>query len=360
MTNMSNMKTAIIYPNNPFRIYKEDEWDSFRSEGRVPINIGFGLSLLDYDTNIIYNGWNIENYKMTWNNIKLSKQPLLKKYDLALSFSNFNQLNAEFEKGLSIVYEKSHIDRTMNYIKSTGNSNIHFVITHKDLIKLTEKQIKRNVIYIPPLYPIPSINDGKGFIPCSFNPTLPELKVFLIYTSWSQNTTIGGDRFTYHEQVVINHLKNKGYKVKLSILVEKREINCPLKFDNIETEFFYSNECNYKKIIDLILNNDICITNGASVFPGNCMTDIVTLGKPLIYICDGRFGIESTFNVNLLYSIKDNNIIYIQESDTNLIESKVDKLLSNPIEICKTYKEIHKDQDINNWKNIVKKALNEL
>lgn len=344
------MKTALVHAQNVYYVFKHDEWDSFRAEGRIPINIGFGLSLLDYDVNIVFHGWDIKNGpKKTWNNIKLSKIPIYDHYDLALSFGMFNPVS-KFDKGINIVYENSHVSQTKRFIETTGiDIKYAYPLNWKHLMDGIKEHTKKDIYYIPPLYPIPSLNIG--FLPCSYNPKLPELKVYLHYSSWPQNTTISGNRFTSKSQLVIDYLKSKGYNVKLSVLVENRGVQCPITSDS--TTFFYSNESSYHDIINLILSSDICVTYGAPVFGGSSLNDIVSLGKPIIYIADGRINVEWRHQfTNLVYNYP-NDLIYIQETDKDST-NKLEILMSNPLDLCRKRADMYKDCDFNTWKNIVK------
>lgn len=356
------MKTAIVHLNNVFYRFNDDEWDSFRSEGRIPLNIGFGLTLLGYDVNIVYEGWtSLNEPKKTWNNIMLSKVPLRDYYDIALSFSSFSYLllmapKLKFGKGISMIYEKSHILRTKEFIRKTG-IEVKYAYIYKDTLDNIKEIIKKdtgtdtNVYFLPMLFPIPSINIG--FLPCSYSPKLPELKLYLHYTGWPQNTTISGNRFTHKEQLTIDYLRTKGYKIKLSILVENKEATgkCPIKNDNIT--FYHSNESSHADIIKLIQSADICMTHGAPVFPGNGLTDIISLGKPLIYMADGRLGIEWRQQfTSILYRCPD-NLVYIQESDSESMR-KIDIIMDNTIDLCKTYANVYDECNFNTWKNIVK------
>lgn len=343
-------KTAIIYITNVGYVHNQDEWDSFRAEGRIPINIGFGLSLLGYNVNIVCSNWSAPS-KKTWNNIELSNSPLHNNYDIALTLSSLQPLYyTKFNTGISIVYNEGEIVNTEKFIETT-NIQLKYAYMNKLTTDSMKIRIKETIYYLPPLYPIPSINIG--FVLCSYKPELPILRVFLVYTSWSQNTVISGDRFTGKEQIILDYLKSKGYDIKLSVLVENKEASkqCSLVFNNIK--FFYSNECSYQDIIKLIQINDICITNGGPVFPGNCLIDMISLGKPIIYIGDGRPNVEWKGPlINYLYTLPD-SIIHIQESYHESIQ-KLDRIISNPHELCEKYQNVYRDFDFNNWKYIVK------
>ncbi len=348
------MKKFLVLLDNAFYTHNKDEWDSFRNEGRIPLNIGFGMSLLGYEVNIAYHSWDVEP-KKTWNNIILSKLPIFDHYDVALSFATFNaSSDLKFEKGLCIIYEGAHIDRAIAYEIATGKP-LQWVTTLQTLSEPMSAHLKREVKYLPPLYPLPSINIG--YLHPSYNPALPELKIYLCWTSWPQNTTISGDRFRDKEQLIINYLVNKGYMINLSILVQNNEdaVQCPIKNGGITT-FHNSTECSYRSVLNLMQSADICITNGSPHFPGNGLSDIVSLGKPLIYVGDGRLGVEVMKNANLLYAGAPENIIYIQEFHQDSMR-KIDKIMKDPAGLAKRYQEFYKDSDFNNWKEIVKGVL---
>ncbi len=349
----TNNKTVVIHPNVAFGIYKEDEWDSFRAEGRFPINIGFGLSMLGYDVNIVFDGWkSLDKPKKTWNNIQLSRAPIRNYYDIALSFTGPAVLNkSKFGKGINMGYEPVHIENAKKFMELT-KIPLMYVCPNKCIINKVRELAPFPVYYFPLLYPIPSINIG--FLPCSYSPKLPELKVYLHYASWPENFTISGNRFAKKEQVIIDYLKSKGFKVKLSILVLNREQAkiCPINHD--DKTFFYSNESSYLDVINLMRSADICITNGAPVFPGNGLNDIVSFGKPLIYIGEGLLRENQAF-VNHLYSNPE-HVIYTEDTDAKAIE-KVQRILNNPIEVCNKYAKIFRDYSFPIWKDIVKTVL---
>ena len=55
------MKKALICATNiNSRLIHNNVWDSFRAEGRIPINLGYGLSLLGYEVNITSGCWDLK------------------------------------------------------------------------------------------------------------------------------------------------------------------------------------------------------------------------------------------------------------------------------------------------------------
>lgn len=358
------VRKAIVIAANPNYTLNNNEWDSFRAEGRTMINMGFGISLLGYDVNIACPHWNMESPKKTWNNIILSKAPIYDHYDFALTFSSFEMLGSNFDTGLSIVYEYSHIKKTKEFIKTTGKS-VKYVSNHRDsingIIDLIhsddgtdeEANWPVDVIYVPTIFPIPRLS--QGFIPCSYEQKPNrKLNLFLYYTGWPQNLTISGDRFTNKMQFVLDHLKSKGYKIYLEVLVLSRRSSCPIvnnKLDQSDISFYYSEESNYRDIIQMIQCADICMTYGAPVFSGCSAPDIISMGKPLIYLGDGRMGIETTHCTNILYQSPE-TIIYMQEKDDES-KIKLDKIMEDPCAMWKKHAEIFRDNDFNNWKKFI-------
>jgi hypothetical protein len=345
-------KTGILNARNCVWVHNNDEWDSFRGEGRLPINMAFGMSLLGYDMNIVHQGWDIKEPKKTWNNIVLSKFPVREHYDFMLVYGGFID-NAKVDKAVFLVYEPSHA-APAKILEERGTEVLYICTSRKEAHINSVKQLcKKEVHYLPPLFPIASIN--AGFVPCSYSPRFPELKVFMHHASWAQNLTISSGRFEAKEQLVIDHLRKKGYRLKLTVLVHTDDMvrQCTLNSDDIT--FLSSEKTSYRDMINLIQSADICVTCGAPIFPGNSMTDIISLGKPLIYISDGRVGHEwNAEYTNLLFDsrdVRENYLIYIQESNNESI-IKLDIIMENPLMLSRKYAEIFRDYDFNNWKGI--------
>lgn len=359
------MKRALILPTNIFYHFNDDEWDSFRGEGRPIINNGFGLSLLDYKVNISCNEWNLDKSKKTWNEIELSKTPIYDYYNVVLTHGLPNiPINFKFEKFLCTVYESKDITRVREFEKSIGKKVIYIVNNNdeNETIKIKKLVNSENIFYIPQLRPIPSINIG--FIEPSYNPDFSNLKVLIHHSTWNQNTTIGSDRFIDKEKLILKFLKEIGYKINLTILILNEDTKNKFIFEDEilfnETNFVYSEKCSYFNIISLIQDNDICITYGAPVFGGSSLSDMISLGKPVIYIGDGRIGIEWKQEfLHIMYKnkdIRDNYIIYIQEKDDISIK-KLKNIMKSPIKLAKKYSDLYKDTNFYNWKKIIENVI---
>ena len=285
-----------------------------------------------------------------------------------------------------MIYENIHINRTKQFEKATSK-NVKYAFFYQDGLSDKEKElnkrddknlienlignnkndnkiendiIKKKVYYIPPLYPIPSIR--MGFFPCDSNKFNKEkkLKIFLYYTGWKQDSTISGDRFISKQQLVINYLK-KRYDIELSILIENEKSECLIKNnkeDQSDITFHYSEICNYREILNLIQSADICITYGAPVFSGSSVADMISLGKPVIYIADGRLGKEwKQPHVNPLFKYPD-TLIYIQERYEESI-AKLEIITKDFVGLHKKYVDSMKNMEFKYWKKFMIDAIND-
>lgn len=347
------MKTVIIHPENASRMFNHDEFDSFRSEGRYPVNIGFGLSQLGYDVNIAWDGWtSIQGYKTTWNNIKLSPRPLQEYYDIALLFTGPSHIKkTKFGIGIYMGYQSEHIIYAKNFKDETG-IQLRFACPFKGNLDSVRSQAPFPVYYLPPLFPIPSIN--VGYLSCAFTPQ-DVVRVYMHHSSWPSNLTMTGNQFLHKQQLALNYLRDIGAKVHLTVHILDRDAanNFPISHPNMT--FFYSNEHSYLDVINLIRSSNLCITLGGPVTIGNGLCDIISLGRPLIYIADLRPHEWGKSFGNPLYNSPD-SILFIQESDEEST-SKMQKIIVNPVGYCQKFADLFRDHDFNTWKDIVKNVF---
>lgn len=344
------MKKIAVFVDNPIRSpYKNDQYDSFRAEGRISINIGFGLSLLGFEVNIIMGEWNTDKNKQLYENVYLSNIPKYDKYDYILTFS-MNSLNiVKYDKAVFLDYIFAHVNDIYKYINDTKKDIIYVNIAER-MNKYTEKgghKFPIKYYYLPALYPIPSINIG--FLPYNFEIVNNELKIFVFY-----NTDKASEHYKLKEKLIIDFFKDKGYKIKLYVHTgsKKTLINCPFKEYNIE--YLYDTDARYIDVINTIKSSDICVIPGTHC-SGNNMVDIISLGKPLLYISDIIINPEHDIHCNHIYETPE-YLIYTQENDNESIE-KLEKFILNPKESYDIFKETHKCYNFDNWKEYAKKIF---
>lgn len=342
------MKKVSVFVDNPIRSpYKNDQYDSFRGEGRNNINMGFGLALLGFEVNIIMIEWEVDN-KQVFNNVYLSNKPKYSHYDYVLVWSINRMDSVSFDRAIFMDWNMMYVNDVHQYINRTGK-NITYMCNNKFLIEYTQKHNQKfpiEVNYLPTLFPIPSIN--VGFIPYKFDNTNieTELKIYIYY-----NLSKTAEKYVHKEKLVTNFLRSKGYKIKLYIQTDSKS-NCFEESDNIT--YLYDSEARYIDIINTISLVDICITVGTHC-SGNNLPEIISLGRPTIYISDTIIDPNKDVYCNEIYKHPE-YLLYIQESDEES-KQKLEKFILNPKESYDKFKESYKDHDFDNWKEFAKKYL---
>jgi hypothetical protein len=347
------MKTIAVFTTDD--VVGKDHYDSMRAEGRIPLNMGFGLADLGFTVHIIKNSWNnglINIYKDAY----LTNKPQLKYYDYALTFSKLPYSNSKYGTVIFMGYEPDDLKLYEKY-KNEVSSNI--VYTHPSFMAFEKHQLRMPFIihYLPVLYPISVFRDDKklGFFDYEYSPNLPNLNISMFYSTWSDGSN-SNKKYLDKEILIINYLKSKGYILNINVLIESKEIVNLFpseKFVNSnETQhklhFTYSNECNYLDIIYYIRNSDICTTVGG-FSSGNCIVDMISLGKPLLFIGDGIEEKNQIFTVsNGMYKCPE-ELLYLQEDDRTSLK-KIEKFIENPKNFYDKFKDAHKDFSFDNWK----------
>lgn len=359
------MKKVLIFITNPIRSpYKNDQYDSFRSEGRYSMNIGFGLSLLGFDVNIVMHEWKPEYNRQVWNNVYLSDYPKYNHYDYVLTWS-IDQLNQiSFDNAVFMDWAMIYVNDVYEYIKKNGydNKKIAYVSPTKYFIKYAEiKGIKFPipVEYFPALFPIPSINIG--FV--DYNSKLSDnslsdikhinrditnrnLKIYIYYNP--EKMDMG--RYISKQKFIIDYFRSKGYKVELFIHTGSRETKSPFKSDKVN--YLYEIETRYIDIINAITSSDICIIPGSNS-SGPCLADSISLGKPVIFVSDSYVTTDKDLFGNCIFEYPE-YLYYTQESDIDT-EKKLELFIRNPKESYDKFKEAHRDINFENWKEYAKK-----
>lgn len=362
------MKKVLAVVINPRRgpPSKYDQHDSFRGEGRHIINMGMGLALLDFDVNLVMEEWidtedmnkllakqiNVADQK----NITISNKPLLEHYDYLLTW-DMNSLKNNIQRCDKAIF----CDWLFYYVndvykfKEETKKDIKYIIVLKRLIEHRQKIDKIidpiSVNYMPVLFPLPSIN--VRFVPYHFVHDSNESKIYIYYNS----TNI----FTLKHKLIINFFieqqtkLHSPKKIKLLIHTDSKETgdisNFEINKENIYISYLYNTNARYIDVINAIKSSDICITTGSPTTASN-LADIVSLGKPLIYISDTIIR-NGSVCFNDIYKYPE-YLLYTQESDDDSIK-KLNLFVENPKESYDKFKDCLKDIDFDNWKEFAKK-----
>lgn len=344
---LTNMKTVACRIVNPMRTpIKGDQYDSFRSEGRVPLNIGFGLALMGFEVNIIFNEWEIEGRKEVSPNVYLSNLPIHRHYNYVLTWTLSGLDQITFDNLVFMDWNFTYVDQVYDFIKTT-NSNVIYTGVSNHILRYARTlpvMDKYKFEYLPGLYPIPSIN--VGFLPYKFE-NKNELKIYSCY-----NESKGAGITLKKQQLVIDFLKNKGYNIKLVIHTASRSTTNPFNIDNKNVEFIYDTEARYIDIVNTILSSDMCILIGSRQ-AASCLGEVISSGKPFIFISDSTVDIKKDIFTNYLCEYSE-YFLYIHESEEESLK-KLEEFITNPEISYNKFKESCKDLDFNNWKEIAKK-----
>lgn len=352
------MKKAIFFPPS-CSTTKENEFESCRGEGRAVMNIAFGFALLGYECYII-NNWNITSPRKIWENVYISNKPDENvTYNIALTFDDYNIINRKNYKH-KLLMNYSHSDKIYEYIKK---NNLDIIIVCP-LPTIMEKSPfhKKYSKFLGTIYPLPRINIG--FIPYKFNPKLPELKIYLYHSSWKDSVSSisysGGKQL-----IVLDFLKSKGYDLNLFIHVESEEsakqafLDYDLsKHNKDKIHYIYNEKTRYDDLIKILQEVDLCITARAGYDSGgSSIGDIISLGKPLIYIVTGPP--HNDFILNPLYMCP--KYMIIRQENYHESYRKLEELFPNKLEESfNCYRDSLKDLDFNLWKSHAEKLLKEL
>lgn len=335
-------KTAIVMPTSQIT-NKGDQYDSFRGEGRAAVNIGFGLSLLGYDVDIV-SAW---KDKDAWPNVHLRNNPRDIYYDIAFAFTGSNRYNdIRFKKGVFMTYTPEDIERAEKFIRDTG-IELKFVCPYKDVIDDVQQNTSYKMNYLPFLFPIPSTN--VGFLPFNdfdYDPT-KGLNIYMHYNSWD---SVHSDFFS-KRKLVVDFLKNR-YKFNLWIHERNEDMAKNSTAKNLiteyETYYIHNDKMHYGDIINLIKSVDLCITQGGLNELGGSIIDIISLGKPIIYIANGL----PKKALNPLYNCPE-HLVFVQEKEEESLK-KLENIINNRKESFDCFRNAIKDFDFDNWKEYAK------
>lgn len=345
MTNKTVIVSAVLGESTP-----TDHYGLFRNEGRIPINIGFGLAYLGYDVDIIYEKFKENVFAFNRINeingtVRLLKSSPKNYYDYKLYFNDCNS-EIKCKKEIAIINYPHEITRV-------NKLAVDFVTPYKGLVKHMEDESKKPVDYLPPLNPIPTYNFG--FKEFNFSPKNNIIKIFVHICAWEQNT-----HCLEEVSKVLTLLKYKleekfnGFNIKLYIQVNsndtKRQCRDVIKQYN---DFEFIGTLRYDKYLELIEDMDIVIIKGNQFLASGGMYDVIALGKPLLYISEYLH--QGIFRNPLFTNVKE--IIFSGENELS-ITRKVDDFINNPKEKYNNFRNCIKDSDFNNWKEYALRIFN--
>lgn len=321
---------GISYPVNQYAIC--------RNEGRIPVNIGFGLMELGYDVNIVSPNFNeiiIDRCCESVGKVTLSQHPIYEKYDFSLSWGA-TPGNVSIKKEINFI-NYSHEIKGITHLTAT------FVTPYKQLVQSMIEESGKPVEYLPPLVPITTYN--LGFKEFNYNLKNNYLKIFVYISSWERITLCITETELVIQEIK-DMMKEKNIKIKLYIQIHNEEIKRDIKnIISLGDEIEFINTMNYDEYLQMIENIDIFILKGNQFMASAGMYDIVALGKPMMYISENLH--LGNYRNPLFQNTKE---ITFSGDNVMSIKRQVNDFISNPKRKYDLFREYLKDSNFENWK----------
>lgn len=337
-----------------------DHYEMMRGETRILHNIGFGLAWIGHDVNIVNSfSDNIVINGLDNGKVCLSKSPIDSKYDYEMSWGHFvNSFNDPSCKCICMISYPYEIGIKENVDYST-RFNGRFVTPFGNLVESLNSIGNIKVEYLPPLFSIPTYRLGfKEYSGFDINNLINVLgnrdivNIFVYISSWEKY--LPG---ILESTLIIEHLKkrfaNVGKRIKLYIGIDSENTLKDVAYiSKLGDEVEYVYKCRYDKYLEMIEKMDMFVIRGSSAHTTAGMYDIISLGKPMLYVAWESY-IGDNITIRNPLHMRPENIIYMAE-DYKSILNKVDKFLNDTKGFYEVFRECVKDSDFNNWKVIVK------
>ena len=340
-----------------------DQYGIFRNEVRIPLNIGFGLSELGYNVNIINPLFNelttkpklIENK----GNITLSKVPISNHYNYSLAWNWFHIEDVLYDRAICLTnYPREARDAIVNIKngnKKIRNRELIIATPYEHLVEhmnqndgFGTKHLNGAILkteFLPPLHPIPCYQLGFSEYNCNLNKKSGWLKIYVYICSWEKNLK----GITEYSAVLEDIKKITNLKLKLYIQLDSPDtINDLENLSNItkigdEIEYIYKKR--YDEFLNMISNMDLFLIKGTQFMASAGIYDIISMGKPMMYISENMSG--RLFRNPLFEHEKE---ILFMGSTREHINKMTTNFINNPSISYNKFRDSMKDSDFKNWK----------
>ena len=306
---------------------RSDQWVTCRCEGRSAINVGFGLALLGHEVDIVCPTFDHGISPMPGVTLK-QQWDVNKKYDLVYIWgvSNATFPFDNYKKAIYMLEPSAPPENLRNITTIFPKAEL-FTASRK-AVPLVKELAGLDIRYFPILYPIPCCPGTKknDFFDFNFDPTKKNINVWAFIDGWP-NYHITCDTKILE---ILRILRDKyGYNINLTVHQGGRNAYIP-EVSTIISEFNASiinnKDVCYLDMLCILSSMDICITKGGWCYAGNCAFDIVSLGKFMIYVTEGK---SETYNINDIYPLEE--WVIRQEDDSSIVNQKLDHIISDPL-----------------------------
>lgn len=280
-----------------------------------------------------------------------------------------NTENITYDKMICIVDYPEEIENIILNVKDSNtkmkNEKLIFVTPYLHLIEYLShnngfkfKDIDDNILkikYLPPINPIPCYR--LGFSNYNYNSTKIQkdgwLKIYVFISSWEKSV-----KGLMEYNAILEDIKNiTKLKLKLYIQLDSPEtIKYVENLSNIiqisdEVEYVYKKR--YDEFLNIISNVDICLVRGNQYLPTAGIYDIISLGKPMIYVTENRNGLLFR---NPLFEYEE-ELFFMGEMRENIKKMIINFLNDSSISYNK-FRNAMTDSNFKNWKIYAKNIFN--
>jgi len=315
----------LLIPNN-LGLGRGDYNSFYGSEGRIPINIGIGMSKLGHNVFIKTAGY-IGNLN---NGVRFITDSSPYTFDYTLSFDqrSLNGVNNSRHKFL-MVFSRLQEDVVKRVPCCTPFKSMFDYFKQKDL----------DIKYLPPLYPSPVIHDE--FLPFHFKPG-KTLKVF---------SQVGVKREEPYIKLtlplILKLISSLGYDLECYFQGDHfNTVNFPFKLNKL------NNFIPYSELTSVIEACDIGIVFSKGNVSGS-QNDILSLGRPLISLFGLGYSKEEVYGTSFLLERKD--LLYFHEQS---LKDYIFNFFDNIEDIFNNTRETIEDCNYPIWQKHVNKFFN--
>lgn len=333
---------------------RTDQWLSCRCEARAVINAGFGFALMNHEVDIVSSYFEGSNNIFPGVNLR-NNWDINTEYDIVFTWgADIGMLPSIHNyKELIFLFEPSAPVTKLISLKDM-HPRIHLFTAARLAKDDLNELMKHEVGYFPLLFPIPCLPgiEKQDFQDFKFDKDKKDINVWVFIDAV----------LNYHIQCdprildVLRRLREiHGYKMNVTMHRCESSASNPV-VDRIISEFepriVLNKDLCYLDMLNTFSSMDICITKGGTSYCGNSAYDIISLGKLMIYVTEGK----GEVNVNDMYDLDE--YVIRQEDSVATVNGKVDKIILDPQACYSAMKERYITFSFPEWSKRVTEILN--
>jgi len=336
---------SVFIPSTNCAQLRPDHYDGMRTEGRITVNIGFGLAKLGYDVHLHNIQWPEKQVSdHLWYTHSKSGD-----YDFAFMFSNYVSNTYYLQQIRAKKYVLIFIDKgtpndtvggyaSVKYATDNGLTPAQVLLVNPYTNEYKNVFLPYKAKYLPPLFPISDYSTR--FVDYSYAPKKPKL---VIYSQISVYTPLGRSRIPNLIEKVISTIKNLGYRPKLYL-----QTYDDTKFNMLNSDdvVFLEQKISYDDMYKMMKQCDFGLVVFHPRTAWGAPHDFISLGKPILGFING----PPTSFYSPLINCK-NHIFDFKQYDAVSLESYLKKMIANPYESYSCFRNSMREYEFDVWKD---------